>query len=232
MQLSFEFDTDPTPVLPVIRDQLVRALRRRLRWNGGLDPVAQLVKSSISSRTHDAVSQLAFERLQGRFESWDRLADARAAEVQAVIARVTFPEDKARHLVAALRKVRAERGSLDLDFMKDMPVEWAMNWLQTLPGVGDKVASAVLNFSTLRRRVMVVDTHVWRVARRLGIAPANAAPKDVRQAIMTQAPQGWTADDFYELHRLFKALGQQVCAHDHMDCGRCPLAGLCAQQPV
>ena len=232
MQLSFHFDTDPAPILPAVRDQLARLQRGRFRRGGGLDPISQLVKSSISSRTRDEVSQLAFERLRARFPSWDHLADARAAEVEATIARVTFADDMARHLVTALRRLRAEQGGLDLDFLKDMPVEWAMNRLQALPNVGDKVAAAVLNFSTLRRRVMVVDTHVWRAARRIGLAPANADPRAVRLAIMEQAPPSWTADDFFELHCLLKGLGQQLCMHDHMDCGHCPLAGFCAQRPL
>ena len=65
------------------------------------------------------------------------------------------------------RSACAREGS-NLDFLGDHPVEQGLRWLEEIYGVGRKIAAATLNFSTLRKRAMVVDTHVLRVLRRFG----------------------------------------------------------------
>jgi endonuclease-3 len=224
MQLSLALDPDP-PVAAVHR--ALKAAYGAFADGPRLAPVDQLVKSLISARTYDEVSWPAYLRLKARYRPWERLIAAPPGEIQAVLAPVTFADIKAGWLPEALSRI-AERGSLSLDFLADLPLEAAMSWLRTLPGVGDKVAAAVLNFSTLRRPVMVVDTHVWRVARRIGLAPRNADPEGVARAIMDAAPASWSADAFFDLHWLLKRLGQTLCQDHRTRCGGCPVAALCA----
>ncbi|HTK35578.1 MAG TPA: endonuclease III [Caulobacteraceae bacterium] len=226
MQLSLALDPDP-PVLAV--HQKLKLAFGSFADGPRLAPVDQLVKSLISARTYDEVSWPAYHRLKARYRPWDRLIEAPPGEIQAVIAPVTFAEIKAGWLPEALSRI-LERGSLSLEFLGDVPVEQAMAWLRRLPGVGDKVAAAVLNFSTLGRRAMVVDTHVWRVARRIGLASRNADPEAVRHGITDAVPADWAADDFFDLHWLLKRLGQTLCQDHRTRCGGCPVAGLCAER--
>src|SRR5882724_8189449 len=151
MQWSFELDD--RLVLWQIRARLLAWLgpqRDTLR----LDPVSHLVAAIISKRTRDEVSSAAFARLQRRYSSWEMLCSASPGEVEALIVPVNLAERKARELPLALRKIAARSGSLDLDFLADWDEEMAMQWLRGLPGVGSKVAATVLNFSTLRKRVL------------------------------------------------------------------------------
>ncbi|MGZ8370422.1 MAG: endonuclease III domain-containing protein, partial [Caulobacteraceae bacterium] len=187
----------------------------------------QLIKSSISGRTKDDVSGPAYLRLRWAFPAWSRLAEVPPSEIEALIADVTHASEKAKRLGEAVRLILERTGSLRLDFLSDLPVEQALAWLEALPGVGRKVACAVLNFSTLKRPVMVVDTHVWRVAKRLGLASAKASPAMVSEAIMGMAPTSWTDADFYEFHWLLKCLGRAHCQHEATRCGACPLRTLC-----
>jgi endonuclease-3 len=90
----------------------------------------------ISGRTRDAVSQAAYGRLVATFGSPRSLAAAGAGRVRSVIGDVTFAEVKAAHLVAALRRIGAERRGFDLDFLGAMPLDDALAWLERLPGVG------------------------------------------------------------------------------------------------
>jgi endonuclease-3 len=203
MQLSLALDPDP-PVLAV--HQKLKLAFGSFAGGPRLAPVDQLVKSLISARTYDEVSWPAYHRLKARYRPWERLIDAPPGEIQAIIAPVTFAEIKAGWLPEAL------------------------SWLRRLPGVGDKVAAAVLNFSTLGRRAMVVDTHVWRVARRIGLASRNADPEAVRYVITDAVPADWAADDFFDLHWLLKRLGQTLCQDHRTRCGGCPVAGLCAER--
>ena len=225
-QLSLALD--PTPPVLAVHQKLKLAFGS-FADGPRLAPLDQLVRSLIAGRTHDEVSWPIYYRLKARYRPWERLIEAPPGELQAIIAPVTFADIKAGWLPEALAKVM-ERGSLSLDFLADPPVEEAMAWLRRLPGVGDKVAASVLNFSTLARRAMVVDTHVWRVARRLGLASRTADPEAVRHAIMDAVPADWAPNDFFDLHWLLKRLGQTLCQDSRTRCGACPVAALCAER--
>ena len=231
MQLGLDFGGEDERSVEAVRDRLEAAfgapapLLRR-------DPVSQLVRSIISARTEDAVSDLVLARLRERFRSWDRLADARIEEVLPVVRPATFPEDKAERLPRALRLLRGRVGALRLDGLADLSVNDALAWLQELPGVGQKTAASVLNFSTLDRRVMVVDGHVQRTARRLGLAAPEASAGEVRESVMACAPDAWEGGDFARLHRLLKHLGRTFCRPAGPDCAACPMADGCPDRAL
>ena len=208
-------------------------LRDRLgEWFGGCppvvlrEPIAQLVKSFLGGRTRDEVSLPAFERLIRAYPDWATLAATDAAEVESVIAPVTFADVKARRLLETLRLIGAEFPDFDLRFLGDRPVEDALRWLERLPGVGRKVAASTLNFSTLRRPAFVIDTHILRVLRRYGLVGPHADARAAYDAVMNATPD-WRARDFAEAHVLLKHLGRTVCRHESGACARCPLRPDC-----
>ncbi|ATQ43561.1 hypothetical protein CSW64_14695 [Caulobacter mirabilis] len=222
---------DPDPMLPRVR----LALRGRYGAIGAgrrLPPVDQLVRSEIGGRTLDAVSWPAFEALKARYPNWRRLAVADPAEVEAVIAPVTWAEAKARWLVTALRTLIEWRGAPTLDFLEPLPLETAFRKLKNLTGVGSKVASSVLNFSTFARPILVVDTHLARVGYRLGLASSGKDLDRAHRELMRLTEAAWDAEDLYELHRLVKMFGQEVCTHDQPACHVCPFAGECPSARV
>ena len=227
MQLSLSFD--PSPAVLEFRDRL-RAALGPFPFDAGLEPIDQLVKSTISSRTQDAVSWNAYGRLKVAFPDWRDLLAAPLCGVEAILGPVTHADSKTEWVVKTLSRILELRGDFDLGFLADWPIEQAMAWLQQFEGVGPKVAAAVLNFSTLRRPVMVVDTHVWRVARRFGLVGGRADPDGVRRLILQEAPISWDAHDFYELHWLMKRLGQTFCSDGRPRCGGCPLRRQCASR--
>lgn len=188
-------------------------------------PIGQLVKSLISARTRDAVSLAAYHALGDRFGSAAGIAVAGPAEVERVIAAVTFADVKAERLIAALREIASERPDFRLDFLADLPMADALAWLERLPGVGRKTAASVLNFSTLDRPIMVVDGHVVRALARLGI---NARTAPAMSERLTVAMPAWSAGRFRALHIRLKRLGQTICRWDVPNCARCPLSTACA----
>lgn len=209
------------------------------RWRGALlrafgppgteprrTPTGQLVKSILSARTRDAVSGAAYDALVARWPDWRALADAPAREIAATVAAVTFPEDKAAYVRAALRRVGRERPDFDLSFLGALPLADALAWLERLPGVGRKVAATTLNASTLGRPVAIVDTHDLRVLGRLGFVRPGADARAASEAI-TAAMPGWSGEAFLTFHLLLKRLGQAICRWDEPECWRCPLQGDC-----
>jgi endonuclease-3 len=224
MQLTFDLET--APLLPQLRDHLLITFGPQ-KAQGRLDPLSQLIKSLISARTKDAVSWAAYVRLSEAFPNWADLASAPEKRIEAAIAAVTFADAKARQLPILIRVIQIRAPGLDLGFLADRTVEEAMEWLQSLPGVGCKSAAQTLNFSTLNRRALVVDTHVHRVTRRLGVTGRASDASAAYDTLMEMAPQAWGPEDLFELHWLLKGLGQSVCPDDTPQCGMCPLRALC-----
>jgi endonuclease III len=147
------------------------------------DPVSQLVGSFLGSRTYDKISWDAFMRLVGRYPSWDALADAPVADIEATLEGVIFSEKKAPELKQALCMIRARFGQIDLDFLSEHSVDKALNCLEKIHGVGRKIAAATLNFSSLRVRIFVVDAHVLRLLQRFDFVAAEASSDAVMPAL-------------------------------------------------
>lgn len=180
----------------------------------------------ISARTRDAVSTAAYDRLVARYGGPAALARATAAEVARTIGDVTFAEAKVAQLVAALRRIAAADRGFALAQLAELPLGDALVWLERLPGVARKVSAATLNASTLRRPVMIFDTHVLRALQRLGFVPETADYRAASEA-ETAAMPAWTGDDFLGFHIALKRLGQTVCRWDAPDCAGCPLVEDC-----
>lgn len=192
------------------------------------DPVGTLIHGLVGWKTRTELTLTIVDSLEAEFGGWEGVRDAKPGRVLAVIAPVTFPELKAPRLQSALAEITSRRGGLSLDYLNGTSVPAAIAWLETLPGVGRKIAAEVLNASTLNRVALVIDGHHHRVMRRLGLVRATASVTELYDTLMPLLPRGWTADDLDAHHMLVKQLGQTICRHDVPACERCPLADLCA----
>jgi len=225
MQLLLALD-DRTGTLAEIH----RRLQRRFGPQGPfhlLDPVSQLVMGLVGGRTHAKISRSAFEALLRRFGGWEAVRDAPVGEIETIIAAVTYADAKARRLKAALEAITRAHGRLTLDNLERLTVAAAIDWLERLPGVGRKVAAATLNFSSLRKPALVVDTHHLRVLRSLALVGPKADFRHAYDAMMALLPSDWSATDLDEHHQLMKRLGQTFCRPAVPCCRHCPLRDLC-----
>ena len=225
MQLLLPIDDQPL-TLEAVHARLLARFGRPGPWRH-LQPVDQLVIGMVGGRTRGEESLAAFAALRRRFRSWEAVRDAPGSQVRTAIAPVNFAERKAPLLQSALRAITARRRRLELDFLGAMPVGDALAWLERLPGVGRKVSAATLNFSTLRMRSLVVDTHHLRVARKLGLTRPNATHEEAYRRLMPRLPLEWNAARLDDHHQLMKRLGQTVCRADGGRCPECPLRDLC-----
>jgi endonuclease-3 len=192
-----------------------------------MDPVSQMVFAMLSGRTRDEIARAAFEGLANSFPSWEPLARMRVGDLQRRIALTTFPEKKAIYVPGALQTIMRRRHGLDLEFLERRSVSMAQDWLETLPGVGAKTSAAVLNFSTLHKRVLCVDTAHHRVAVRFGLVPRKASLDRASRLLNLQIPDHWTADDTETHHVLMQGLGKTLCTHGRPRCAPCPLRLMC-----
>ncbi len=186
------------------------------------DPLAELILTVLSQNTADTNSGRAFVQLMRRYPSWEAIADAPIEEVIATIQNGGLAQQKAPRIQAILRAVRDREGDFDIGFLADLPMDEARAWLRSLPGVGPKTTACVLLFS-LGRPAMPVDTHVERVAKRLGLIPWKATPEQAHELLERLVDP----DDYYRFHMLLIKHGRRICTARRPSCERCPLEPDC-----
>ncbi len=186
-----------------------------------------LVQGVIGARTRSEVSNEATDRLLAKHGSWEAVAGASLEDLQADLTRQTYPNVAAERLKACLADLVARRGAVDLTHLEPMETDAAMAWLETLPGVGRKVAAGVVNASTLDRKAMVLDSHHRRVLQRMGLVPPRADTARAFAAITPLLPPEWSAADYDEHHLLMKEVGRNYCRPSSTDCAPCPAQALC-----
>ena len=177
-----------------------------------LSPLDELVSSLLSHRTRNSESGAAYKELRKRFVDWVAVRDAPTADVQDAITTCNWPEQKAPRIQHILRLVTERRGGeLSLDFLEDLEVRAARDWLEQLPGVGPKTSAAVLIFSRLRRRALPVDSHHHRVAQRLGLIPQSLDVGPAHAVLEAMLPPDWDAQTVYDDHEILMFHGQRCC---------------------
>ena len=192
------------------------------QWQRRQPPVAQLVNTILSQQTTSANRQQAFERLRDRFPDWEQLLDAPLDEVREAIRPAGLSNQKATRIQNALRYVRRERGELNIDFLADLPVDEAKEWLTEIKGVGPKTAAIILLF-TFGRPAFPVDTHVHRVAGRLGLIGPRVSAAKAHDLLEEIVPP----DDYYPFHKNLIQHGREVCQARTPKCHICPLQECC-----
>ena len=186
------------------------------------DPLSELVMTILSQNTSDTNSGRAWRSLQEQFPTWE---DVRAADTSVVAEAIHsggLANIKAPRIQHILSRLVDERDSLDLEFLRDMPVDEARRYLVALPGVGPKTAACVLLFS-LHKPALPVDTHVHRVARRVGLFPEKTSAAKAHVLLEEMLPQ----EAYYPFHLNMIRLGRTICKASNPQCEACPLASDC-----
>jgi endonuclease-3 len=188
-------------------------------------PVDELVFTVLSQNTADVNTERSFAALKARFPDWASARDAEADDIEAAIALGGLAHTKAPRIKSILEALSARTGEPDLGVLDEMADADAQAYLTGLPGVGPKTAACVLLFS-LGRPLMPVDTHVHRVARRLGVIGGKVTAEQAH-ALLTEMAGPDDAAQIYAAHVDFVRHGRRICHARRPACGECPLAGVC-----
>jgi endonuclease-3 len=180
------------------------------------------VLTILSQNTNDRNRDVAYARLRSRFGSWQEVADAPAGEIEEAIRPGGISKVKSRRIKAILRSIEEHNPDLDLSWLADAPRQRALDFLEGLEGVGRKTAACVLLFS-YDRPELPVDTHVYRVASRLGLIRPGASFKEAHDTLQALIDP----DDVYELHVNLLRHGRRLCRPTRPLCEECPLRRLC-----
>jgi endonuclease III len=208
----------------------IRTVQGRLRAQQGmfvpkprLPVLDEVVATVLSQHTSDVNSGRAFARLKEKFPAWEQVADAPATLVADAIRCGGIADQKARRIQQILAAIEEREGRIDLSRLNDLPDAAVESYLESLPGVGPKTAACVLVFS-LGRAAFPVDTHVYRVAARLGWLPAKATAEQAHRLLAPRVPP----DIRYDLHVAMITHGRTVCHAQRPRCGGCVLRDRCA----
>jgi endonuclease-3 len=176
-------------------------------------PWELLVATILSAQCTDVRVNMVTPELFRRFPTPQAMAQATLEVIEALIRTTGFFHNKAKSIQGAARKVIEE-------FSGQVPQTLAE--LITIPGAARKTANVVLGVCFGKAEGVVVDTHVFRIARRLGLAKGDTAQK-VEQELMQILPQDrWIAFSHQIIHH-----GRQVCDARKPKCDRCNLEQLC-----
>ena len=185
-------------------------------------PVFELVLTLLSQHTSDHNSGQAMHRLIEAYPTWDEILAAPTSGVEDAIRPGGLAPTKSKRLQALLAEVKERVPDWELDFLAEMPLDEAKHWLTSLPGVGPKTAACVLLFA-LERPALPVDTHVERVAKRLGLVPAKMSAVKVHDALEAQLEP----DEVYPFHVDLIQHGRRTCHARGPKCEACPLLERC-----
>jgi endonuclease III len=176
-------------------------------------PWELLVATILSAQCTDVRVNMVTPELFRRFPTPTAMAKATLPQLEALIKTTGFFRNKAKSVQGAARKIIS-------DFSGQVPQTLAE--LITIPGAARKTANVVLGVSFGKAEGVVVDTHVFRVARRLGLAKGDT-PQKVEQELMQVIPQDrWISFSHQLIHH-----GRQVCIARKPKCDRCNLEQLC-----
>ncbi len=187
-----------------------------------LDPIHELTFTILSQHTSDTNSERAFRSLMQRFGSLEAVAAGDVAEIEEAISGGGLAKIKAPRIKEVLGKILELNGSLDLSFLREMPLAEAKAWLRQLPGIGPKSAGIILSFS-LGMPAMAIDTHIYRVSQRLGLI----GPKVTADKAHDLLEEAVAPEQVYPFHQAFINHGRLVCKAQRPRCDECVVGHGC-----
>ena len=186
------------------------------------DVLDMLVAVILSQATSDANSDRTYDALKKRFPTWDSVLRAREQTLVETIRLGGLANQKAAVIRGLLREVKERRGSFDLSFLRELPAAEAVEYLASFRGVGPKTAACTLLFAC-GVEVFPLDTHIFRVLRRVGLIPARCSDQFAHEVMNRLVPAG----KFYSFHVNLIRHGRKLCRPRDPLCGRCPVVEYC-----
>lgn len=189
---------------------------------GRMSPIDELIACILSQHTSDVNSFRAFDNLRAKYGSWDEVEIANTEEIADTIRCGGLANSKSVRIQEVLKAIRLETGTLNLDCLGALSDTEARDWLLKLPGVGPKTAAIVLCFA-LGRPVIPVDTHVFRVAWRMGFIEKKIGEGKAHDVLQALIPP----EIIFRFHVALINHGRQTCKAPTPRCEGCIVKSYC-----
>ena len=181
-----------------------------------------LVRIVISQNTSDVNTDRAFARLSEKFDvSPKTISMAKISELEDCLEIGGLYKQKSKRLKKIAQKLVEDFGG-DLEFLGDLPVEEARKFLLNFEGVGEKTADVLLSFYFDKPKI-AIDTHVFRVAKRLGYEGKGSKYSEIQSKLEAEIPE----EKRLEAHLLLITHGRSLCTARKPKCYDCPIVDEC-----
>jgi len=201
---------------------LLEAKYGKPEWKRHNPPLDELILTILSQNTTAANCGRAFARLRRAFPTWENVMTAPVERIAESIRVGGLGDSKAARIQTILRRIYESRGALDLDWLEDLPMDKAWEYLLSFEGVGPKTAACLLLFS-FGKPALPVDTHVHRVSRRVGLIPEDVNASAAHELLRRIVPERRV----YSFHLNAIRLGREVCRPRRQRHEVCPLCQEC-----
>ncbi|HXG65617.1 MAG TPA: endonuclease III [Blastocatellia bacterium] len=212
---------DTAESVPYIIQNLKFVYGVPINEHGG-DPLDVLIETILSQSTTNVNSRRAFESLKRRFPTWEQARRARASSIEAAIRSGGLARQKSIRIKNLLNEIYEQSGSLDLSFLCTAPLAEAVDFLASFKGVGPKTVACTLLFAC-NRPIFPIDTHIFRIARRLNLIPEKCSDEEAHRIMAELLPP----DRYYEVHVNLIRHGRKVCRPAAPLCEQCCLLDYC-----
>lgn len=206
-------------------NEIIKRLERRFgrpKLKPRMDPLSELIFTILSQNTSDINRDRAFANLRAAFPRWGLLLEASISQIIKAIRAGGLANIKAGRIKELLLEIKARYGRLSLAPLKTLPLAEIKKSLLSFKGVGPKTAACVILFS-LSKPAFPVDTHIFRITRRLGMVPLAASPEKAHEIMEKMVP----TKKYYSFHINLIKLGRAICLSRKPRCEICPLKELC-----
>jgi endonuclease-3 len=189
---------------------------------GSNNPLDCLILTILSQNTNDKNRDIAYDSIKISYRDWEDVLLSGEGRLKEVIRACGLASIKSKRIIKILSFLKETRGSLNLDFLKELSPQEAEKYLLSFEGVGLKTARCVLMFG-LDKPAFPVDTHIFRVSRRLGIIPMNANRTKAHEILQRNVPEGKA----FSFHLNLIEHGRRICRSRNPICSKCCLEKLC-----
>lgn len=192
------------------------------RHGNKANPLDEVIYILLSSQTDEKKFKQTYANLKRRYRSWKAIARKDLRVISAIIKPAGLSKLKSANVLRLLEIIEQHFGVRSLAPLKKMPDAEIERFLCSLPGIGKKSARCVMMYS-LNREVFPLDTHCYRILKRLG---AHDCPQPIRRwhdQIQNMIPK----DIRFALHVTLISLGRDLCRAAITDCNECPLTVHC-----
>ncbi len=204
-------------------ERRLRSVYGQPRHHNPPDPLDDLIFLVLSRMTQEVKYLRTYELLRRVMPTWGVVRDAPADALEGLLQDAGLAPTKSRQIQAILKEIEARERALDLSRLRALPDKEVEAYLASLPGVARKTARCVMLYA-LGRETCPVDTHVWRVMRRLGLAPDRSWSESNARKLEEDTPHSLRSS----LHVTLVAHGRSICKARRPLCAECVLAALCS----
>lgn len=185
-------------------------------------PLDTLIHTILSQNTNDVNSGRAYDNLRERFPTWEDVLSADEDDIAEAIRVGGLSKQKSSRIKNLLAWIKENYGELNIDFVCNMEPEEVIETFLKLKGIGLKTINVMLVFAC-GKDVFPVDTHIFRITKRLGIVPKKASTDKAHEIMGQLFPKGKA----FFLHINLIRLGRMLCHAQKPKCRECPLIEYC-----